>query len=447
MKITIAGAGSVGFHLAELLSKENQDITLVDINEDVLERVTKSLDVMTIHGDASSMQVLEQLNLKKTNLFIAVTASEHSNLLAAILAKKLGAKNTIARIENTENLREDYKQAYNELGVDVLISPQRLAALEIERLLQRASFTDMFEFEEGKISVVGYTLDSACPFVNQTVGQVNSQPKDFQFKGIAVLRKHETVIPDHNTILRKGDHLYIATENNSLESVMRFVGKRQLQPIKRVMIVGCTPLALKTAQLIEKDYEVTIVIQDENRANSFLENLQETLVIHADPDDIDTLKSEGLENVDAFIALTDNSETNIIASLMAEELGVYKTIALVENVNYIRISQNIGIDTIINKKLIAANNIFRFVRKGKVEAIASLHGVDAEIIEFAVHKNNRLVKHPVSKLGLPQQSILAGIVRGEQSIVPNGDFTFELNDKVIILALPEAIHAVEEIFK
>jgi len=230
MKITIAGAGSVGFHLAELLSKENQDITLVDINEELLERVAKSLDVMTVQGDASSMQVLEQLNLKKTNLFIAVTASEHSNLLAAILAKKLGAKNTIARISNTENLGEDYKEAYNELGVDVLISPQKLAALEIERLLQRASFTDMFEFEEGKISIVGYTLDSTCPFVNQTVGQVNSKPKDFQFKGIAVLRKHETIIPNPNTVLHKGDHLYIATANKSLESVMKFVG-RQLQPI------------------------------------------------------------------------------------------------------------------------------------------------------------------------------------------------------------------------
>jgi len=446
MKITIAGAGSVGFHLAELLSKENQDITLIDINEDVLEQAMKSLDVMTIQGDASNMQVLEKLNLKKTNLFIAVTASEHSNLLAAILAKKLGAKNTIARIENTENLGVEYKEAYNELGVDVLISPQKLAALEIERLLKRASFTDMFEFEEGKISVVGYTLDSSCPFINHTVGEVNSQPKDFQFKGIALMRNHQTIIPDPNTVLQKGDHLYIATENNSLESVMKFVGQ-QLKPIKRVMIVGCTPLALKTAQAIEQDYEVTVVIQNEDIAKEFLENLTNSLVVHADPDDIDTLKSEGLENIDAFIALTDNSETNIIASLMAEELGVYKTIALVENVNYIRISQNIGIDTIINKKLIAANNIFRFVRKGKVEAIASLHGVDAEIIEFTVHKNNRLVKHPISKLGLPQQSILAGVVRGDKSIVPTGDFTFELNDKVIILALPKAIHAVEEIFK
>lgn len=446
MKIVIAGAGGVGFHLAELLSKENQDITIIDSDDFVLEQVRKNLDVLTINGDVSNIQVLEELNLKKTNLFISVTTFEQVNLLSAILAKRLGAKNTIARISNPEHLEIKYKEQFTELGIDVLISPQKLAALEIERLLERVSFTDLFEFEKGKISVVGFTLDNFCPLINQTILQIDEQTTGFQFRGIALLRGHKTIIPNGNTILRKGDHLYVSTQKESLEKVMQFVGK-QLKPIKHVMIIGGTPLALRTAQEIENNYEVTVVIENEDIAKKFVESLQKSLVIHADPDDIDTLKSEGLERMDAFIALTTNSETNIIASLMAEESGVKKTIALVENVNYIHISQNIGIDTIINKKIIAANNIFRFVRKGKVEAIASLRGVDAEIIEFIVHKKNRLLRHPIKNLRLPKKSIIAGIIRGEDNIVPNGDFQFELNDKVIILALPEAIHKVEEIFK
>ena len=446
MKIVIAGAGAIGFHLAELLSKENQDITLIDISGDALEQARKNLDVLTIQGDASSMQVLEQINLKRVNLFISVTTFEQVNLLSAILAKRLGVKNTIARISNAEHLTERYKEQFIQLGVDVLISPQKLAALEIERLLQRASFTDLFEFEEGKISVVGFTLDTSCPLINQSITQIDKQTSGFQFRGIALLRGHKTIIPNGNTILRKGDHLYIATQKESLEAVIQFAGK-QLKSIKHVMIVGGTPLALRTAEQIENNYAVTVVIENEELAKKFVESLEKSLVIHADPDDIDTLKTEGLEQMDAFIALTDNSETNIIASLMAEESGVYKTIALVENVNYIHISQNIGIDTIINKKLIAANNIFRFVRKGRVKAIASLHGVDAEIIEFVVHKKNRLLRHPIKKLRLPNKSIIAGIIRGDNNIVPNGDFKFELNDKVIILALPEAIHKVEEMFK
>ena len=174
--------------------------------------------------------------------------------------------------------------------------------------------------------------------------------------------------------------------------------------------------------------------------------LDKSLVIHADPGNVDVLKEEGLENMDAFVALTPNSEINIITSLMAEESGVYKTIALVDNVNYTHISQSIGIDTIINKKLIAANNIFRFVRKGKVEAIASLHGVEAEMIEFSIHKKNRLLRHPIKDLKLPKKSIVAGVIRGKEAFTPDGDFYLELNDKVIVLALPEAIHQVEKIF-
>lgn len=446
MNVIIAGAGAVGFHLAELLSKENQDITLIDTDEECLLQAEKKLDVLTIHGDATNFEVLEQIKLKKNSLFIAVTSLEQTNLLSAILAKQLGAKKTIARISNSVHLEEKNKERFKELGIDVLISPPKLAAHEIERLLHRTSFTDLYEFEKGKISVVGFTLENNCQLVDHTLSQFDAQTSNFYFRGIALLRDHKTLIPNENTVLRKGDHLYIATQKEFLESVIQFVGK-QLKPIKNVMIIGGTQVALKTAKQIENNYAVTVVIASEEQAKVFVESLEKSLVIHSDSGDIDALKEEGLEQMDAFIALTPNSETNIVTSLMAEEMGVYKTIALVENANYIHISQNIGIDTIINKKLIAANNIFRFVRKGKVEAIASLHGVNAEIIEYVIHKNNRLLRHPIKKLCLPKKSIIAGVVRGDKSFVPDGDFQFQINDKVIILVLPDAIQQVEEIFK
>lgn len=446
MKIVIAGAGAVGFHLAELLSKENQDITLIDSNEDVLSQANGQLDVLTIQGDATSLETLEQLNFKKTNLFIAVTTSEQTNLLSAILAKQLGVKNTIARISNVDHLKESNKARFKQLGVDALISPHKLAASEIKRLLQRASFTDLFNFENGKISVLGFTLDNTCPLVNHSIGNIAKMTTKFAFRGIALLRGNDTIIPTEDTILQRGDHLYISTNDQSIEMAMKFIGK-QLKPIKNVMIIGGTPLALRTAQDLESTYDVTVVLKNEERGKDFVKALNNSLIIHADPSDIQALKEVNLEQMDAFVALTPNSETNIINSLMAEEFGVYKTIALVENVNYTHISQNIGIDTIINKKLLAANNIFRFVRKGKVQAIASLHGVDAEIIEFEIHKKNRLVNHPIKNLHFPQKCIIAGIIRGDSSFVPNEESFFEINDKVIVLAFPEAIHQVEEIFK
>lgn len=446
MKIIIAGAGAVGFHLADLLARENQDITLIDTDEEILEHAATHLDVLTIKGDATSISVLEQVEIAKAKLFLGVTTSETTNLLSAILAKQLGAKKTIARVNNPEYLEIAQVENFQKLGIDQLISPQQLAAQEIERLLQRCSFTDIFEFEEGRISIVGLTIDTSSPLIGKTIKTIDKLNPDFDFRGIAILRNHKTIIPRGETIIHRGDHLYLVTQNKHIDKATTFVGK-QLQTVKHIMIIGNTNLALRTAQLLEKEYTISLVLNDKKTGKQFLETLQNTLIIKADASNIDVLKEEGLESMDAFIALTPNSEINIITSLMAEELGVYKTIALVDNVNYTHISQNIGIDTIINKKLIAANEIFRFVRKGRIKAIASLHGVEAEVIEFLVHKKNRLTKKPIRDLHLPQQAVIAGVVRGEESIIPNGDFTFQLNDKVIVFSLPEAIYRVEQLFK
>ncbi|WMX16254.1 MULTISPECIES: Trk system potassium transporter TrkA [unclassified Aureispira] len=446
MKIIIAGAGAVGFHLAELLSKENQDITLIDYNSRVLEHAATHLDVMTLKGDATSTSVLKEAQASTANLFIAVTTSESTNLLLAILAKQAGAQKTIARVNNPEYFEAAQLESFQSLGIDSLISPQLLAAQEVERLLNQGSCTDVFDFENGKISVVGFTLDNTCPLINKTIYEIDQANSDFNFRGVSILRGYQTIIPHGSTILEKGDHLYIAAEHKNIDKALNFAGK-QLKPIKRVMIIGGTPLALQTARLLENQYEVSVIVPDKEIGKRFVEKLHHTLVIHADASNIDVLKEEGLARMDAFVALTPNSETNIITSLMAEELGIYKTIALVEDVNYTHISKNIGVDTIINKKLIAANKIFRFIRKGKIKEIISLNGVNAEIIEFEVHKKNRLLKHPIKDLHLPQKSIIAGVVRGNESHIPDGDFMFQINDKVIVFAQPEAIHQVEELFK
>ncbi|MCB0375851.1 MAG: NAD-binding protein, partial [Sinomicrobium sp.] len=261
MKIIIAGAGALGFHLAKLLSREDQDITLIDTNEEVITHVGSHLDVMTIRGDAASIEVLEQANVEKAHLFIAVTTSEKTNLLVTILAKQFGAKKTIARIDNPEYFEESQKERFKQLGVDVLISPHLLAAQEIERLLRRASFTDLYEFEHGQMSVVGFTLDTNCRFTNHTIAQVETLNSSFNFRGIALLRNHKTIIPKPETVLRKGDHLYMVTHNKFLDAAMDFVGK-ELKSIKNVMIIGGTSLALRTAQLIEDKYNVTIVLSD-----------------------------------------------------------------------------------------------------------------------------------------------------------------------------------------
>jgi trk system potassium uptake protein TrkA len=445
MKIIIAGSGDVGFHLAELLEHENQDIVLIDMNQDLLDYAANHLDVLTLKGDSSSIEILEQADAYHADLVIAVTTSEKNNLVTCILAKKMGAKQTIARVKNVEYLSEPVRETFRQLGVDSIISPTELAANEIVRLVQQVSFTDIFEFEEGKISVVGVTLDDQSPLVNTQLSNISGFETNVALKPIAILRGHETIIPRGDTVLRRNDHIYYIAKKQDIDSVITIAGKKKIK-VKNIMILGGNGLGATTAKRLEKDYNVILIVKGRDECKKLAESLENTLIIDGDVNNIDLLLDEGLERMDVLLALTPNSETNIITSLTAKNYGVYKTIARVENKDYTHISQNIGVDTLINKKLIAANNIFRYVRKGRIEAITSLHGVDAEIIEYAIHRDNQLTKKPLRELHFPSTALIGGVIRGENSIFPDGNFQLAIGDKVIVFALPEAISKLDKLF-
>lgn len=444
MKIIIAGAGAVGFHLAELLSIESQNIMVIDTDDRAIRKVEHHLDVATIVGDASLPTVLKMAGVSSADLMIAVTTSEKANILISILAKKFGAKTTIARIKNTELLEQKVVEQFRELGVDTLISPQQLAAQEIARLLSNASLTDLIDFEEGSISISGFVVGENSPFIGLSVSELQNRYGEDKCKIIALLRSRKTIIPDRDIVLRVDDHFYLSANRETLDKITALADHQK--KIRKVMVIGDTELALITCKLLENTYDLTAVMADEDRGKLFLSELNNTLVVIGDPGDIDELKDEGLNRMDALISVTSNSETNIVSSLMAKEEGVSKTIALVDNVDYTHISQNIGVDTIINKKLIAANAIFRFVRRGKIEAVASLHGVDAEVIEFEVPKKKRLVAKCIGELHFPAGACVAGIVRNGQGYVPGPTNKFRPGDKAIILILPHAIGQIEKLF-
>jgi trk system potassium uptake protein TrkA len=446
MKIVIAGAGSMGFHLAQLLSYEKQDITLIDTNQDVLDYAQSHLDVLVIQGDSSSVEILKNADIQKAQLFLAVTASEKNNLISAIIAKNLGVKQTIARVKNLEYLEPIQREHFSNLGIDHMISPIQLASQEIERLVRHCEVTDNFEFEGGKLNLNGITIDNSSNWAGQSLEAISKLSRKDVFYPIAILRADQTILPRPNTIIQDRDHIYFMSQKDKLNELVELLGK-ELVKVKNIMIIGGTELGLQTAKLLEHKYNVTLVEKNRETCRRFVAQLDNTLVVKGDPSNIELLLEEGLTEMDAFIALTPNSETNILTSLMAEHNGVYKTIALVDNTAYTHISQNIGVDTLINKKLIAANNIFRFVRKGKIEAIATPHGVRAEIIEFVVQKSNRLTKKPLRELRFPENSLIGGVIRGEETIIPTGEFQLQIQDKVIIFTMPESIGKVEKLFR
>lgn len=447
MKIVIAGAGDVGFHLAKLLSVARQEIILIDVNEDLLDYAANHLDVITIKGDASSIEVLKKGWVPEARLFLALTTNETTNLIACILAKKMGAKKTIARVINSEYLAPIQRENFKELGIDHIISPLELAAKEIVRLVKYCEVTDNFEFEQGKFSLNGLTIDNSSKLIGKSIGQIGAANKDFQLKLVAILRNNEeTIVPSDETVLQARDHVYFLCPSDQMNPLLQFLGK-ELRRIRHIMILGGTPLGLKSARLLEKNYKVTIVEKDKQQCKKLVEKLNHALVIKGDPSNIELLREEGLDRMDAVIALTDNSEINIIACLTADKIGVYKTIALVDNTDYTHISQNIGVDTLINVKLIAANNIHRYVLKGKVEAMTSLNGVDAEIIEYLVHKKNQMTKKAVKDLPMPKNSMIAAVIREGKSIIPGEDFHLDVDDKVIVLANEQTVSIVDRLFR
>jgi len=446
MNIVIAGAGDVGFHLAELLVDENQNITLIDEDEEVLSYASEHLDVRTVLGDSSSHEVLEQANAKSADLFIAVATAHATNILACLIAKKLGAKKTLARTNNKEYLKKIPREHFSSLGVDELFSPGKLAVEEIGRLLKRVSTTDFIDFENGKVSVLGFTADDSSKLVGKQFKELTDEATDYHIKVVCVLRNDETILVKPEQKINAGDHIYLATDTDGLSILNAHIGK-SLRNVSRVMIIGDSKLALETARALEETYEVKVIMKSERSCKNFLKHLNSTLVIKADPNNSGLLKEEGLEFMDAFIALTPNSETNILASLNAEKAGVYKTIALVDNVAYTHISQSIGIDTIINKKLLAANEIFRHVRKGKVEAIASFHGVAGKVIEYQISSASTLVNRSICDIDMHGQAVIAGVVRNDKGIIPKSDFVFEISDHVIVFALPGELESLENIFK
>lgn len=446
MKIVIAGAGDVGLHLSKLLAKEGLDISLIDIDEEVLEYAQSHVDVMTVRGTCTSMTVLREAGIEDARLLLAVSTNENDNIIACILAKKMGCKYTIARISSTEYLDPVQKGIFLDLGVDKVISPNIFAAQEISRLLELCEVTDNFEFEEGKIKLIGVTIEDESNIIGKTIAEVDNELENIRFRAIAILRGNHTILPRGGTVFRRSDHVYFLASETNVELVLKKMG-RELRKIKNVMIIGGGSLTMNTAELIQEKYNITIVEKSKELCRKLIDRLENVLVVNADPSNIEYLKEEGLQDMDAFIALTPNSETNIVSSLMAEHNGVFKTIALVDNVDYTRISQDIGVDTLINKKLIAANNIFRHVRKGNIEAITSLHGVDAEIIEYIITRESKITKKPLRDLNFPQDALIGGVVRNGAGVIPTGDFQMRVGDKAIVFSMHASISEVERFFQ
>lgn len=446
MDIVIAGAGAVGIHLARWLSSESHDITLIDRDQERLTNLDNSIDAITVAGEITDYKVMKKANIGSADLFISVTSVEEANILSAIYAKKWGAKKTIARISQMQYLTDPHTMNIRDLGIDELISPESLAAREVRHLIKTNAATESIEFENGKITLLGLDIEEDADVAGKTIAELAKLREHRNYVLVAIKRKQETIIPKGDTRLLPGDHIFAITHAEGLQDVMTVTGKHKIE-VDNIMIMGGSRTGRHLARKLSKDYHIKLIEQDTEKSREIAEDIADALVLNFDGTDVEKLEEEGISKTDVFVAVTGNSETNILACLVAKSRGVKKTIAMVENIEYQNLTQSIGIDTLINKKLAAANFIYRYIRRGDFVSLSTIHGVDAEVMEFHVTGSGRVTKKPIRDLGLPEGALIGGIVRGNEGLIPTGDFQIEPDDRVVVFAKVGCVKKVSRFFK
>ena len=434
MKIVIGGAGAVGKHLAKLLSKEHQDCTLMDEDGSRLEGLDSDYDIMTMQGSPTSIKDLEAAGVKNADLFVGVTPDESRNMNACIIAHGIGAKKTVARIDNYEYLDPKLKPFFEKLGIDSLIYPEVLAAADIINALKLSWVRQRWDVHGGALVMLGIKLRETCEILNQPI-KLLCGPDD-PYHIVALKRGGETIIPGGNDELLNGDFAYFMTTKEYIPYIRKLVGKEHYADVKNCIIMGGGKATVRVALTIPDYMNVKIIEQDEKRCEKLNTLLCDTdcMVIHGDGRDLGLLVEEGIRNTQAFVALTDNAEANILACLTAKRLGVRKTIALVENLDYVSMAEGLDIGTIINKKTIAASHIYQMMLDADVSNMRSLMLVDSDVAEFTAAENSPVTKKAVKDLGLPFGVAIGGLVRDGHGMLVNGNSRIQAGDSVMVFS-------------
>lgn len=445
MKIVIAGAGEVGSHLARLLSNQSQDIVLIDRNQGQLENALAHLDVITIEGDATSIRTLRDAGVKNADLMIAVTSSEETNIIVATLAKRMGAKKTLARIRKSEYLIPSVQKDLKNIGIDSLFSPRDLAAAEISRLVTETGLSEMKVFEKGELSMVGITVRENMQLAGRSLKELNQVGETPQLKTIGIQRNDSPFSLDESTNLQVNDHVYFISTPLGIENI-RSMCSRTKSKVKNIMIVGGSSVGTRTAKLLEKSYNVKLIEKDRAKCIQLAEQLNHCLILNGTASDVEFMEEEGLGEMDAFIAVTGDTEKNIISSLVAKVHNVPRTIALVENNDYMNIAQRIGVDTLVNRKLIVANEIVKHIRSGSVKAMMNLPDMEGEVIEYEVPAGSNLINKKIGEIKMPSGAFIAGVITGEKGAIAQRNIVLKEHDNVIVHTMPKAVPALEDLF-
>lgn len=446
MRIVIVGAGAVGLHLARRLSEEGHDVTLVDREPDRSAAAQDELDILTVTGNGASLPVLEKAGAKDADLLIAVTSIDEVNLLSCLVARQLGVRVRVARVSNPEYFARENTLSPEELGVTLMINPERECALETFQLLQSEAAKETAFFADGKVQLIRIEVQPDAPVIGRRLVDISRDIRDRRFITAAITRDGKTIIPRGEDTIEAGDEIYVIGQAQQMSRVYKLAGYGGYR-LERVMIAGGGRVAEHLARLLETHGIAVVLIEAEReRCVELGERLRRTLVLHGDATDTELLETEGIEAADGFVALTGYDDTNMLSSLLAKTHGVKKIVAMIQKLEYIPLVNRVGIDAAVSPRLSTANAILRYVRRGRVVAVASMRGIEAEAIEFNVPAKSAVVDRPLAQVEFPDGSLVGAVIRDDEVLVPTGRDALHTGDKVIVFALPDAVAALEKLF-
>ena len=452
MKIVIEGAGEVGSHLAKMLSIEANDIIIIDSDNSRLAKIASVADVITVQGPSSSIKTLKKAGVETADLFISVNphTAQDINIVSSLLAKNLGAKKVTARIDDEEFLSSENKLIFKQMGIELMFYPEKIAADEIVDLLKRTASSESMDFAHGKLQISVFKIEEDSPIIDMKLAEFSAaaSSQESQFRVIAMSRNGETMIPKPDIKFQYHDLLFIISKRNGTDILMKFLGKDNIE-IKSVMILGGSEIGKLVAKQLSKQIDdIKIIEIDKERCLKLSEKLDSNIsVINGDGRNSDFLLEEGIRKYDAFLAVGQSDEANVLACVVAKKFGVSRTIAEVENIEYIRLAEDMGVDAVINKKLLTAGKIFKFTLSGKARIVKYMSGTNAEILEYSVAPGSKITKGPLKDIYFPNNAIIGGVIRGSESFIAVGDTVIEEYDRVAVFAMPDAVKELDKLFR
>ncbi|UCG51342.1 MAG: Trk system potassium transporter TrkA [Candidatus Latescibacterota bacterium] len=444
MKILIVGAGDIGFQLSKQLSQDKHDITMVEADPQKVRRAREQLDAIVIEGRGESLRGLKEADIDHTDILAAMTDSDGVNLIACMYAKKLGVRGAIARVRNPELADEECILESDQLGADLIIHPERETANAIVRLLRQSSATDIVEFADGKIELLGIRLEADSPLLGIRLVDLARQYGNPPMRIVAITRYQDTVIPKGDSKLHAGDQIFIVCDPDYVSEFLRISGKTNVR-IENIMILGGGLIGQFVASTLGKSANVKIIESSEAKSEEIADILPHTLIIHGDGTDIDLLATEGIVDMDAFIAVTGHDETNIITTLVAGHMLVPRTIGLVNKVEYLPITTKIGMDAVVSKQLLTVNAVQQYIQR-QVASIASLPGIQAQLIEYIASGESKITRKPLKDVRFPKHALVGAVLHNEELVIPKGDTRIQPGDKVVVFSMPDALEEVEKLF-